>query len=352
VNDAFANKEVTITTSDIFERVSALIEQGRALVVTQANAVLTMTNWRIGKTINEEILGGKRAGYDQQIVATLSPQLTKRYGRGYDKAALHRMVKFAQLFPDEQKVVTLSPQLSWSHFLALLPVRSDEAREFYIQQALSSHMSVRALRNVIGRKGFERQEIANFQISDSDVVPLNSFRDPYLLDFFDLSGAYSEHDLEDAVVRELEDFLLEAGNGWTFVARQKRMPVGGDDFHLDLLFFSRPLRRLIAVDLKLGHFVPAYEGQMKLYLKWLDRYERQPGEEAPIGIILCTEADRDQVELLEMHRDGIVVAEYWTDLPPKAELEKRIQQIYRDARERIARRQLLVGDQAVQEIEQ
>lgn len=136
----------------------------------------------------------------------------------------------------------------------------------------------------------------------------------------------------------MESFLLEVGNGWAFVARQKRMTVDNDDFYLDLLFYSRPLSRLIAVELKVGRFKPSYKGQMDFYLKWLNRYERREGEETPIGLILCTETSREQIELLEIHKDGIVVAEYWTALPPKAELEARIQEIYQAASERVARR--------------
>jgi hypothetical protein len=159
-----------------------------------------------------------------------------------------------------------------------------------------------------------------------------------LLDFLRLEGAYQERDLEAGIIREMEAFLLETGQGWAFVARQKRMVLDNTDFYLDLLFMSRPLNRLVAVELKLGKFEAAQKGQMELYLKWLNRYERQPHEEAPIGLILCTEAGPQQVELLEMHKDGIVVAEYWTALPPKAELEERLATILRDARERLARR--------------
>ena len=205
---------------------------------------------------------------------------------------------------------------------------------------MSAHLSVRALRELIGRQGFERKEIANAQAPSDAVVPVDTFRDPYLLDFLGLRDAYAERDLEAAIMADMEEFLLEAGNGWGFVARQKRMTVGDDDFYLDLLFYSRPLRRLIAVELKLGRFKASHKGQMELYLKWLNRYERLEGEESPIGLILCTEASRDQIELLEMHKDGIVVAEYWTTLPPKAELQARIQAVYREAQERIARRQL------------
>lgn len=324
----------------LVERISALIEQTREVIAVQFNTATTLMNWRIGRMIDVDVLREARAGYDQEIVATLSPRLTARYGRGFDKSSLHRMVKFSQVFPDAEIVATLSQHLSWSHFKDLVPVRTYEARQFYIDEAIAARLSVRGLRDLIGRQGFERKEIANTQTPGSSMVPADSFRDPYLLDFLGLQGAYDERDLEDAIVHDLQEFLLEVGNGWAFVARQKRMTIDNDDFYLDLLFYSRPLRRLIAVELKVGRFKAAYEGQMKLYLKWLNRYERREDEEAPIGLILCTEASREQVEMLEMHKDGIVVAEYWTALPPKAELQARIQAIYRAAMERVARREL------------
>ncbi|MCL1801268.1 MAG: PDDEXK nuclease domain-containing protein, partial [Promicromonosporaceae bacterium] len=251
--------------------------------------------------------------------------------------SLHRMVKFSQLF-GEQKVATLPPQLSWSHIRELLPLKSEEVRLFYAEEVAARNLGVRELRYAISRKAFERREIANSQVPEGSAVPIDVFRDPMLLDMLGLKETYLEADLEAAIMRELEVFLLEAGKGWTFVARQKRMPFGGEDYHLDLLFYSRPLRRLIAVDLKLGKFLPEYKGQMDFYLRWLNKYDRQPGEESPVGLILCTEASRDQIEFLELHMDNILVAEYWTDLPPKNELADRIAGILRVARERVARR--------------
>lgn len=333
------------TDGPLVERIAALVEQTRAAVATSVNSALTLMYWHIGRMIDVDVLREKRAGYDQEIVASLEPLLTTRFGRGFDRSSLHRMVKFSQVFPDVEIVAALGQQLSWTHFKALLPVPTAEARQFYIDQAVSARLSVRGLRELIGRQGFERKEIANAQTPGGSMVPADSFRDPYLLDFLGLRGAYDERDLEEAIVHDLEEFLLEVGNGWAFVARQKRMTIDNDDFYLDLLFYSRPLRRLIAVELKVGRFKAAYEGQMKLYLKWLDRYERQDDEKAPVGLILCTEASREQIELLEMHKDGIVVAEYWTALPPKAELQARIRAIYRAATERVARRELPpVGD--------
>ncbi|NLA28502.1 MAG: DUF1016 domain-containing protein [Propionibacterium sp.] len=327
----------------LVDRVSLLIEQTRAVVTAQANAALTLMNWHIGRMIDVEVLKEGRAGYDKEIVASLEQQLTKRFGRGFDRSNLHRMVKFSQLFPDVEIVASLGPQLSWTHFRAILPVKTPEARAFYIDEAIARRLSVRELRHAISRKAYERREIADSQIPDGSAVPLDAFRDPMLLDMLGLHDSYRESELEEAIVRALEPVLLEAGRGWAFVERQKRMTFDDDDYYLDLLFYSRPLRRLIAVELKVGKFRPSYKGQMDFYLKWLNRYERQADENPPIGLILCTSASREQIELLEMHKDGIVVAEYWTALPPKAELEAKIREIYREAQERLARRRIAAG---------
>ncbi len=325
---------------ELLARAAEVIEEGQAAAARQANLALTLTFWRLGRLVGEEVLGSERAAYGEQIVVSLGRQLVERYGRSYEEKNLRRMIQFAEQFPDEQIVVSLGRQLSWTHFRALLPLKSPEARAFYVQEAMAQGLSVRGLRHLISRKAFERREIANAQVVGETGVPRDVFRDPYLLDFLGMEDTFLERDLEAAIVRDMEAFLLEAGNGFAFVERQKRMIIDDDDYHLDLLFFSRPLRRLVAVELKIGKFKAAYEGQMKLYLKWLDRYERREGEESPIGLILCTETGREQIELLEMHKDGIVVAEYWTALPPKAELQARIQEIYQAAAERVARREI------------
>ena len=325
---------------ELLARASEVIEEGHAAAARQVNLALTLTFWRLGRLVGEEVLGSERAAYGEQIVVSLGRQLVERYGRSYEEKNLRRMIQFAEQFPDEQIVVSLGRQLSWTHFRALLPLKSPEARAFYVQEAMAQGLSVRGLRHLISRKAFERREIANAQVVGETGVPRDVFRDPYLLDFLGMEDTFLERDLEAAIVRDMEAFLLEAGNGFAFVERQKRMIIDDDDYHLDLLFFSRPLRRLVAVELKIGKFKAAYEGQMKLYLKWLDRYERREGEESPIGLILCTETGREQIELLEMHKDGIVVAEYWTALPPKAELQARIQEIYQAAAERVARREI------------
>jgi predicted nuclease of restriction endonuclease-like (RecB) superfamily len=203
------------------DRVSALIEQTHTVVATQTNSALTLMNWHIGRMIDVEVLKEERAGYDREIVASLEPQLTGRFGSGFDRSNLYRMIRFSRQLPDLDSVVTLSRQLSWTHIKAILPVRDPDARAFYVDQAVSGRLSVRALRELIGRQGYERKEIANAQIPGGSMVPADSFRDPYLLDFLGLQDAYAERDLESAIIRDLEPFLLEAGAGWTFVARRE-----------------------------------------------------------------------------------------------------------------------------------
>lgn len=250
------------------------------------------------------------------------------------------MMQFAGQFTDKEIVVTLSRQLSWSHFLAILPIKNQEAKLFYANQVSGQLMSVRDLRRQIAAKTFERAAIANIQTASSIYDLKYSFKDPYLLDFLNLGNAYLEKDLEQAILYELEKFILELGSGFTFVEQQKRMIIDGEDFNLDLLFYHRKLRRLVAVELKLGKFQAKHKGQMELYLRWLDRYEKQEGEETPIGLILCAESSREQIELLEMNKDGIIVAEYWTDLPPKKQFEEKIHSLLAEAKEKMDRKYL------------
>jgi len=261
------------------------------------------------------------------------------------------MVKLAEAFPDAAIVSTLSTQLSWSHMVAIVALKNPNARQFYAQNAAQDGWSVRELNHQIERKAFERTELSSLQAPPSvqaepaqalGTSPAQVFKDPYFLDFLSLRQGHDEADLEAAILRQLEAFILELGRGFAFVERQKRMVIDGEDFYLDLLFYHRRLRRLVAIELKLGRFKAAHKGQMELYLKWLDKHESQAGEEAPIGLNLCAESSREQVELLQMHKDGITVAEYWTELPPKAELEQHLHQALIEARERLAMRGVLL----------
>ena len=337
------------TPEGLHTELRALIAASRQRLAGAVNAELTRLYWTVGQRLATEVLGGERAEYGAQLMARLGRQLADEFGRGFEAKNLHRMVKFAQAFPEAEIVATLSRQLSWSHVVDLLPLKSAEARRFYAQQCGEQAWSVRELRRQIERKAFERTEIASTHapelLGGTSNTPVQVFKDPYFLDFLGLRQGHDEADLEAAILRQLEAFILELGRGFAFVERQKRMVIDGEDFYLDLLFFHRRLRRLVAIELKLGRFKAAHKGQMELYLKWLDKHERQPGEEAPIGLILCAESSREQVELLQMHQDGITVAEYWTELPPKAEIERQLHAALLEARERLARRGVLLeGD--------
>ena len=325
----------------LFKQVSAIIENRKHRAVSSANSEITMMYWEVGKYIGSVILDFKRADYGKKIFSTLSRKLVEQYGKPFQEENLYRMTQFANIYLDIETVATLSLQLSWSHFCELIRIKTEDARLYYANDAIKRQLGVRELRQQISRKTYERKEIANAQISDCSPIPFNVFKDPYLLDVLGLKENFLEADLEKAILTELENFILEFGNGFSFVARQKRMIIDGDDFTLDLLFFHRILKRLVAVELKVGKFIPQYKGQMEFYLKWLNKYERQESEGEPIGIILCTKASRNQIELLELDKSGIAVAEYWTQLPPKAEFERKIKEILYEAQERLERQKTL-----------
>lgn len=332
---------LSISESDLFNELSKLIEHSKQQLAVQTNSAVTILFWQVGNRVNQDILQNKRAEYGKQIVPTVSAQLENKYGRNFTEKNVRRMLRFAEQFSDFQIVVTLSRQLSWSHFVELLPLKTLEAKLFYAQNASNNLFGIRELRRQIALKAFERTNIADAQIIESTEIPFNTFKDPYILDLLGLQNTFLEKDLEDAILHDLEIFILELGKGFTFVERQKRMIIDGEDFNLDLLFYHRKLKRLVAIELKLGKFQAKHKGQMELYLKWLDKYEKQEGENTPIGLILCAESSREQIELLEMHKDGIMVAEYWTDLPPKKQFEEKIHLLLTEARERIERKKLL-----------
>jgi len=323
-----------------------LIEQAREHVARAVNTGLVALYWQIGRRIQQEILKGKRAGYGEQIVASLSRQLTKEYGSGFSEKSLHRMVQFYDVFPNEKILASLMRQLTWTHFLEIIPLKDSLKRDFYAEMCRLEKWSVRTLRHKIGHMLYERtavakkpavvikQEIKSLKQRDQ-LTPDLVFKDPYFLDFLGLKGAFQEKDLESAILRDMESFVLEMGDGFSFVARQKRISVDSEDYYLDLLFYHRRLRRLVAIELKLDKFRAEYKGQMELYLRWLDRHEKQAGEKSPIGLILCAGKSDKHVELLELSKSGIRVAEYMTDLPSRKVLEKKLYQSIQLARERL-----------------
>ena len=325
-----------------------VIEAARQQTARAVNSTLVIMYWQIGRRIQQHVLENERADYGKEIVQTLSGQLTEEFGRGFGRRSLFRMIQFAEYFPQEDIVSALSTQLSWSHFVEFLSIEDQLKRDFYAEMCRVERWSVRTLRHKIGHLLFERTAIAKKpdELIEQDIVALRDedrmtpdmvFRDPYFLDFLGLTEAHVEKDVEDAILRELEAVILELGDGFTFVARQKRITIDSEDYYVDLLFYHRRLRRLIAIDLKLGKFQASDKGQMELYLRWLEKHDAQPGEEPPIGLILCADKSEEHVELLQLHKTGIRVAQYLTELPPKELLEQKLHQSIQLARERLAR---------------
>lgn len=314
-----------------------LILAARGTVARGVNAALVMLYWKIGFRIHKEVLTEKRAGYGQEIFSTLSRKLVNEFGRGFSVPNLFRMVRLAEVFADERVITTLARELGWSHFVEIIPLEKHLQRDFYAEMCRIERWSVRTLRKKISGMLYERtalsrkpeklaaMELKNLREEDK-LTPDLIFRDPYLLDFLGLKGAYSEKDLEASILRELETFLVELGGDFAFVARQKRIIVDGEDFYLDLLFYHRSLRRLVAIDLKMGRFAPSDVGQMEFYLRWLRKHELRAGERDPLGLILCAEKSDGRVELLELENRGIRIAEYLTELPPKKVLEQKLHQ--------------------------
>jgi predicted nuclease of restriction endonuclease-like (RecB) superfamily len=326
--------------------VRELILSARQQVAQVVNAGLTLLYWQVGNRIHREILKETRAEYGKEIVSALGRQLSAEFGRGFDQKSLRHMVRFAEAFGDFEIVSTLSRQLGWSHFKEIIYQDDNLKRDFYAEMCRIERWSVRTLRLKIGGMLYERTAISkkpdqlirqelDALRADDRLTPDLIFQDPYVLDFLGLKDTYSEKDLETALIREVERFLLELGAGFAFVERQKRITLDGDDYYMDLVFYHRRLRRLVVIELKLEDFKPADKGQVELYLRWLDRHERQPGEEPPLAIILCAGKKRETVEYLDLDRSGIHVAEYLTDLPSREVLRERFRQAIAAARARL-----------------
>jgi len=334
-------------STGLLKDLRSIIDEARQDVARQVNSTLVMLHWRVGRRILQDILKEKRAQYGEKIVSALGRQLALEFGRGFSEKSLRHMIRFAEVFPNEQIVSALRRQLSWTHVKAIIYLDDPLKRDFYAEMCRVERWSTRTLEQKIGGMLFERTALSKKpselirhelnQLREKDqLTPDLVFRDPYFLDFLGLQDRYLEKDIEDAIMRELENFILELGVGFTFVARQKRIQVDHDDYYLDLLFYHRGLRRLVAIDLKLGDFQAAYKGQMELYLRWLAKYEQKPGEEQPVGLILCAGKKEETVELLELEKSNIRVASYWTKLLPKRVLQRKFHQAIVAARKRLS----------------
>lgn len=323
-----------INIDDLYNRIVVLIENAKKNVAAAVNNEMTLLYWNIGKDITDNVLNNQKAEYGKAVIKKLSQKLTSEYGRGYSRANLFRMLKTYEYFKDFETFSTLSRKLSWSHFVELLQVKDDLKRSFYATMCANEYWGVRTLRERIGSALYERTAISKKPeqtiINDLQLLSKENkmttnlfFRDPYVLDFLDLKDTYSEKDLENAILSELERFILEMGNDFAFLSRQKRITIDGEDYYIDLLFYHRKMKRLVVIELKLDKFRPEHKGQVELYLKWLDKYEKAEGEEPPIAIILCASKNDMVAELLELDNSGIHVAQYLTEYVPKEILEQK-----------------------------
>ncbi|MGX5819435.1 PDDEXK nuclease domain-containing protein [Chitinophaga lutea] len=335
--------ELETASTDLFKTVAGLLDSSKARVAQTVNTELSMLYWNVGGAINAGVLQYKRGAKGEELIGKLAEKMTATYGRGWSKRQLWFLSRFASVFNREQLVNALRSLISWTHLRLLCAIEDPDKRAFYLTLCGRERWSTRVLQERIDSMLYERtglsrkpekllqEELSKLE-NEGPVTPDLVFRDPYVLDFLGLTDAYSEADLETGILRELQHFIVELGSDFAFLARQKRIIIDNEDFKIDLLFYHRGLRRLVVIELKMGQFKAAYKGQMELYLKWLDRYERKPGEESPIGLILCTEKKPQQIELLELDAGHIKVAEYLTQLPPKEQLLERVAQAIANTR--------------------
>ena len=321
----------------LFTAVNQLIAEAKQRVAQTANYELTQLYWRVGTCIRDVLLHQQRAAYGQEVIATLSEQLTRQYGRGWSEQQLRHCVRSAEVFSEEQILSTVWRELSWSHMKGIMYLDDPLKRSFYVEMSRVEKWSVRRLTERIDSLLYERTAISKKPDDlieqelqalgqDDKITPDLVFRDPYLLDFLGLKDTFSEQNLETAILADLQRFITELGSDFAFLARQRRITIDQTDYYLDLLFYHRGLRRLVVIELKLGKFKPEHKGQMELYLRWLDKHERKAGEESPIGLILCSEGNTEHIELLMLEGSSIKVAQYLTELPEKDLLQRRLHQ--------------------------
>jgi len=326
----------------LFSDISGLIQQSRQSVAVAVNAELTLLYWNIGRRINQDILLDRRAEYGNRVVETLSAQLTASFGKGWSEKVLRHCLRFAEAFPDPEILSAMRRELSWTHLRTLIYINDELKRSFYIQMCRLEQWSSRTLQERINSMLYERTaisrkpgeticaELAQFQ-DEQKLSPDLVFRDPYMLDFLGLKDTYSEKDLENAIIAELQRFIIELGRDFAFMARQQRITIDHHDYYIDLLFYHRRLKCLVAIDLKLGEFEAGYKGQMELYLRYLEKYEQLEGENPPVGLILCAGKNAEHVELLQLYKSNIKVADYLTELPPRELLKAKLHEYLQNA---------------------
>ncbi|MDR1140820.1 MAG: PDDEXK nuclease domain-containing protein, partial [Planctomycetaceae bacterium] len=331
----------------LYSDVCSLIDNVRHRLATTANAEICLMNWQIGKRIKEDVLYNRRAEYGKQVVKNLSIRLIERYGQGWGYEKLKHCVRSAYLFSEDEIGYAVRTQLTWTHLRSLMSIDNELKRSFYLEMSRLEHWDTRTLDEKIDAQLYEltalskkpeeiiKQELAQIKETNT-LTPDVVFRSGYFLDMLGLSDVYSEKDLEDAILIQIQSFIKELGTDFAFLDRQKRISIDAIDYYIDLLFYHRGLRRLVAIDLKLGKFKPEYEGQMLLYLRYLNKNDRKNGEESPIGLILCSEGNTEHIEYLMLEESNIKVAQYYTQLPDKKLLSEKLQHAIAIAREHYA----------------
>jgi predicted nuclease of restriction endonuclease-like (RecB) superfamily len=349
--------------------IAALLDEARRQAARSVNAILTATYWEIGRRIVEfEQSGKSKAAYGEELIDRLSHDLTVRFGRGFGRSNLFQIRMFYLTYPQivqtpsgqfspvtkSPKIQTLSVEslgdylaglaqafpLSWSHYVRLMSVKSPEARKFYEIEALRGGWSVRQLDRQISTMFYERTALSKNKAAmlikgakpkpEDAVTAAEEVKDPYVLEFLGLKDEYSESELEEALIRHLESFLLELGNDFTFIARQKRIRIGDAWYRIDLLLYHRRLRCLVIIDLKVGKFTHADAGQMNLYINYASEHLTLPEESPPVGLILCSERDTAVAHYaLDNLSNKVMAAEYRLALPDPKQLEAEIEKTRR-----------------------
>ena len=339
----------------LYKDVCSLIENTRQRLATTINAEACILHWQIGKRIKEDVLYNKRADYGKQVIKNLADSLAEKYGKGWGFYKLQHCVRSAYTFSEEEIMYAVRTQLTWTHLRSLMSIDDELKRSFYVEMCRLEHWDTRTLNEKIDNQLYEltalskkpeeviKQELAKIKGTNT-LTPNVVFRSDYFLDMLGLTDVYNEKDLEDAILIQIQSFIKELGSDFAFLDRQKRITVDSIDYFIDLLFYHRRLHRLVAIDLKLGKFKPEHEGQMLLYLRYLNKNERMEGEESPIGLILCSEGNTEHIEYLMLEDNSIRVAQYYTQLPDKKLLSEKLQRAIAIAKEYHANVQHEIND--------
>ena len=315
-----------------YASIKELLEQARKRICRHINGEMVLTYWQIGKMIVEKQGGEDRAKYGDELITELSYKLTKDFGKGYTITNLKYMRMFYKTF---KKSHALRDELSWTHYRLLLGVESEEARNFYINEAIDGNWSTRQLEREINTFSYQRYLAShgNHDVVDDTAKreksddPKDVIKDPYVLDFLGLKAdsSFYEKDLESALITHLNEFLLELGNGFAFVARQKRFDMDGRNFYVDLVLYNYKLKCFVLIDLKRGDLTHQDIGQMQMYVNYYTRELMEPGDNPPIGIVLCTDKSDTLVRYtLPLDNKQIYASKYMLYLPKEEELQNEI----------------------------